>query len=239
MEARSYSRPTRFLHLGLAFTVTLQLAISLVMQARVHSGVPADGFGHVAFEAHRFVGLAALAVVLLHWSWSLRPHIDGGIGHLFPWFGGERARLITDLRALLRGRMPTSGPRGGLAGAIHGLGLLAATGMAISGIVLFVTFRASGPIPPLGHAAAEFHGALANLVWVYWFGHVGMAVLHHLGGHDTLRRMFGFGRDAGDPQGARAGSGAAPRRPSEADTASTACAADAQQRRRVPDLHES
>ncbi len=194
METGYYSRTTRFLHYGLALTVTFQLAISLVMQARAHHGVPPGAFAHGAFEAHRFVGLAAVAIVVLHWLWSVRPHMDGGIGHLFPWVGSERARLISDLRGLLRGQVPESGPRGGLAGAIHGLGLLAATGMAVTGTVLFVKFPEAGAVPATARTAAEVHSAVANLVWAYWFGHVGMAVLHHLTGHDTLRRMFRLSR---------------------------------------------
>ncbi|MGA7801942.1 MAG: cytochrome b/b6 domain-containing protein [Gammaproteobacteria bacterium] len=193
METAYYSRPTRFLHFGLALTVTFQLAISLVMQARAHQGVPPGAFAHGAFEAHRFVGLAAVAIVVLHWLWSLRPHMDGGIGHLFPWAGADRARVMTDVRGLLRGRVPDSGPRGGLAGAIHGLGLLAVTAMAVSGTVLFVAFPEAGPVPAAAHNAAEVHSAIANLVWAYWFGHVGMALLHHLTGHDTLRRIFSLG----------------------------------------------
>lgn len=195
MDTGYYSRPTRLLHYGLAVTITFQLAISLVMAARAHHGVPPGAFAHGAFEAHRFVGLASVAIVVLHWLWSARPHMDGGIGHLFPWAGANRARLFRELGGLLRGQLPEGGPHGGLAGAVHGLGLLVATAMAASGVVLFFLFPESGPLPGAARAAATVHSAVANLVWAYWGGHVGMAVVHHLTGHDTLRRMFRLGAD--------------------------------------------
>lgn len=185
-----WEKGTRRLHLGLAVTVTLQLFISLVMQARVRPGHPAVAFARFAFQAHRWLGMVAVAVVAAHWVYSLQTPGAGGWRHLFPWSPKTRPVIGQELRDLVRLRMPAGGPGGGIAGLVHGLGLLAVTVMAVSGVVLFFGFSGTGHLAPLPHRAAEIHSLMANFVWAYWYGHVGLAVLHEWGDHPVLRSMF-------------------------------------------------
>jgi len=189
MALSRYHRITRWLHLALAVTVTAQLLLSLVMTPPGGED-PVAALGHGAFELHEGFGLAALAVVVIHWLWSAA---QGDLGRLFPWGPSGRRAVGEDLRTLSRGRLLDADPVGGLAGAVHGLGLLAVTAMAFTGLALFALWPEAGEPGPLAREVGDVHSAMATLVWIYWFGHVAMAVLHHLAGHNTLRDMFRLG----------------------------------------------
>ncbi len=193
MSASTWNRGTRWLHGGLAVTVTLQLLLSLVMQAP-GDGPPPAGLPALLFEAHEFVGLTALAIVLLHWGWSLFAADGAALRHLFPLSRDARAEVVAELRALLRGRLPEGGPRGGLPGLVHGLGLLAVTGAAVSGAVIFALLPEAAPPPAPAHTVMEAHSFIAFFVWSYWAGHVALAVIHQFAGHGTLRDMFDLSR---------------------------------------------
>ncbi len=181
---------TRLLHWGLALTVSFQLLISLIMEqpkpGRVLTSTQA-----LSFEFHEWVGLAAVGVVVAHWIWSaLLTRDDSGFRHLFPGDASGRAKLRAELRQILRLQLPEGGPEGGLAGLVHGLGFLAVSAMAATGAVLFFAFPENGAETALVGNVADLHSLIANLVWVYWYGHIGMALLHQILGHPVLARIF-------------------------------------------------
>lgn len=190
MTQTKWSLPTRWLHAGLALTVSLQLLISLVMEPpdKEH----ATALARAAFEAHEAVGLTAVLIVLIHWLWSAVGRSDGGLAHLFPWNGAAWAEVKADIAGLMNRRLPDGGPRGGLPGLVHGLGFLAVTGMAATGAVLFVIFPETGKPSDTVEFFAEIHEFIANFVWVYWFGHIGLALLHKWAGHPNVKEMFSF-----------------------------------------------
>ncbi len=185
-----WQRPTRYLHLGLVLTVTAQLLLSLVM-ATPHGDRLRSALQTGSFAVHEWVGMSTLVIVILHWLWSLRIHHAASLGHLFPWRGTGRRQVIGELRALLQGRLPKDETQGGLAGLVHGLGLLAVTAIAISGGVLFFLIPENGlPASDTVHNLGDIHSFIATFVWLYWGAHIAMALLHHVLGHDTLRRIF-------------------------------------------------
>jgi len=188
MTQATWSIPTRLLHMAMALAVSLQLLLSLVM-------VPPDEehastLARLAFEAHQWVGLAAVVVVILHWLWSAISRQDGGLPHLFPWSSRARSAIKDDLAKLTNRELPEAGPRGGLPGLVHGLGFLAVTGMALSGLVFFILFPENGKPGATVETVAKIHGFVANFVWVYWFGHVAMALGHRRAGHPNVKNMF-------------------------------------------------
>lgn len=187
---RRWNRATRFLHLGLALTVSLQLLNSLVMEAP-EPDHPLSGFDALLFHSHAWLGMMALAVVLLHWIWSLWGAGGAGVRHLFPWRAAERTAIAQELRGLTALRLPPGGPLGKLSGLIHGLGILAVTGAALTGAVLFFTLPESGQLTLVADVAEEAHEFVATFVWIYWVGHVAMGLLHHFLTRDaTLRDML-------------------------------------------------
>ena len=190
-EFSDWDRPTRFLHLGLVLTVTIQLLVSLFM-VPPGSRHPSTPVGHAGFLVHEWVGLCALCIVLAHWTWSILSSGRTGLGHLFPLSRDGRRGIAVELRALLSRRLVRGGPRGGLSGLVHGLGLVAVSAIAVTGGMLFVMLPANGVPSALAHNIADLHSLISTLVWAYWSGHIGMALLHHFAGDDTLRRMFRF-----------------------------------------------
>jgi len=189
MANNNWSLPTRFLHIGLVSTVTLQLLSSELM---VEPGDDGSMFGKTLFEVHEVLGLTALLIVISHWVWSLYSQADGGLKHLFPWRGEAWLDVVSDAKGLMNFKMPQGGMRGGLPGLIHGLGLLAVTGIALSGGMLWLLLPEFGEPGVLAEGFEELHEGFAMLVWAYWIGHGGIAIMHHFAGHDYVKKMFTF-----------------------------------------------
>ena len=184
---------TRWLHAGIALGITAQLGLSLVMEAPDDQDeVLASGLPLQLFEAHENTGMALLALLVLHWLWSLSGHVEDGFGHLFPWFSKERMGKVTnEAREALKFKVSDPDVNNALAGAVHGLGLLAATGMAVTGAVIFFNLTVkTGHMTKLGETFHSIHGAIAPLMWAYLIGHVAVAVIHKRMGHTNVKEMF-------------------------------------------------
>lgn len=179
---------TRWLHMGLALTVTLQLALSLIMEPPDEKS--ASAVARAAFEAHEAVGVAAVIIVLVHWLWTLSSRADGGLVRLFPWNGAAWVEVKSDTVKLMNRHLPDGGARGGLPGFVHGLGFLAVTGMALTGAILFVIFPETGKPSDTVEVFADIHSFISNFVWAYWGGHVALAFLHKQAGHGVVQDMF-------------------------------------------------
>lgn len=192
MDIRIWDKRTRLLHLGLSVTVTFQLFISLFMDLPKPEHVGSNG-ELLAFEFHEYAGMTAFAIVLLHWLWSAFHNGGEELRHLFPWNRQGRAEIGSEIRGLSQGKLPEGGPRGGLAGLVHGLGFLAVTGMVVTGATIFLLLPESGAVTPFTHFIMEIHETIAILVWVYWCGHLGMTVLHQLRGNPVLAGIFKLG----------------------------------------------
>ena len=181
------SHVTRFLHLTLLLIVLHQLASSLFMERPLPGDDP-EGL----FLAHQVLGAAGLGIVTLFWVWTLVRHAsETQLGALVPWFSARRlAALAQDLRAVVHafaaGRAP--GPLDALASAVHGLGLLTATGLAASGVAWMLLFQGTH----MGRPVLMAHSLLGNLMWASVVGHAGMGVLHQFAGEDVFARMFWF-----------------------------------------------
>lgn len=182
IERRSHT--TRLLHLSLLICVIYQLASSQFM-AKPFPGEPPS----VLYALHEYIGMGSFGLVLVFWLWTLVRRGETKIGRLFPWFspraiGAVVQDAIGQISSILQ-RDPLAESDGAFSSAVHGLGLLTLTGMAASGTLYFILMGSN-----VGHLALSLHETIANLMWAYLFGHAGIAVLHHLLGHDILRRMF-------------------------------------------------
>ncbi len=194
---------TRVLHSLLAFAVIYQLASSLAMEGPKR-GHEAAGLPGTLFELHEWVGLGALAVVALFWVWSLVRQGETRLGVLVPWFSRDRLRdLREDLarhgRALRQRTLPVHKPQGALPAAIHGLGLLLVSVMALTGSVFYFWHGDAGTAGAAAKTAKEVHTTLSNLVWAYLIGHACMAMLHRLAGHDIIQPMFNLRQSGNEP----------------------------------------
>ena len=188
MIQMNYDRLTRWRHAALAVGISLQLLVSTVMDAP-KNGVAAMGLAGQAFEVHETLGLSLLAVLIVHWGWSLTGSVKHGIAHLFPWFSKVRlAALRDELRQLRKFRLEYPETPSPLAGAVHGLGLLTATALAATGLVIYLS--SDGFLSVNVDSVKDIHGALGTVMWVDLVGHAGMAALHQWLGHRTVTQMF-------------------------------------------------
>jgi cytochrome b561 len=182
-----WSRPLRLIHFLLAATVTAQLFIGSFMRSP-RPGRP-DSFG---FMSHEAIGATILALVAVHWLWSFS-HPDEGIRHLFPWTRTGMRNIVDELRQAIRHRrMQPGGPgHAGLAGFVHGLGLIAISAVAIAGGAFYLS-RLLG----VGHHALklieDIHDTFAVVAWGYWGGHLAATIVHSLLRRPVWRRMFGW-----------------------------------------------
>lgn len=186
-----YSRPIRILHLLLAAGITAQLALSLVMEVP-KPGRTLDAFQAFAFEAHENLGVALLAVLMLHWLFFFMGHAHRGMGNFFPWFSRERlAGLAAEVKDMLRLRVSDPEAQSALAGAIQGLGLAVASLLAVSGTVLYFGMGEDGSMSSMVHAVKEFHGTLGPVMWGYLAIHAGAAMLHRFAfSHRSILSIF-------------------------------------------------
>jgi len=178
----------------LALTVIVQLTCSLFMEVTRVGRILADP-GYTLFEIHRWSGISAVALVLFHWLWGLAGHVTSGWGHLFPWFSStQRKKLLSDFKALpawIRGGFPDQRTQTlPLAGAVHGLGLLAVSGMALSGTIIFFGIGPDNSMSPFIIVVMGFHAFIANFMWGYIVGHSGMAIYHQWRGSPLITDMF-------------------------------------------------
>ncbi|WP_160119820.1 cytochrome b/b6 domain-containing protein [Rhodovarius lipocyclicus] len=181
---RRHARAVRFGHLLLVAMVAVQLTTGSVM-ATPEGGVPGDAW----FAVHVLAGLGAVAAVSMLWLTVLLRPGGGGTAPaaLFPWFSASRRRAAwLDLRgvivALRARRLPRAEETAaGLAPAVHGLGLLAATALVATGALGWY----GGLAPLLG-----IHAALVTVLWIYLGGHAGVALFHQLAGEGRIAHMF-------------------------------------------------
>lgn len=178
--ADDYAATLRRLHFAVAILVSVQLVIGLVMSPRHTPEL---------FLSHQLIGLAIAALVLLHWLWLLARGRDQ-LAHLLPISRGARRPVASDITALADGRLPSGGPRPGLAAAIHGLGLLALTAVAVFGTALYILIRMHHLRSDLGETLEDVHDFFAWVLIVYWCGHVLLAVAHEARGDHVIARMF-------------------------------------------------
>lgn len=184
---------TRWLHAGIALGVTTQLGLSMLMDAPDDKDeVLASGLPLLFFKVHEKIGMALLALLILHWLWSVSGHVQDGLGHLFPWFSKERmGKVVDEARETFKFKLPDPEVSNSLAGAVHGLGLLAATGMATTGTVIFFNLNVeTGHMTSLGESFHIIHGTIAPLMWAYLIGHFAVAVIHKRMGHTNVKEMF-------------------------------------------------
>lgn len=187
MQTGHWSQTIRWLHFGLAFSVTFQLFLSLGMEASDQ----AEGLTQWWLIGHELFGLLALGLVVLHWGWLQGGH-DGGWKRLFPLGGTGWQAVKEDLRRLMQLRLPRGGPRPGLPSLVEGLGLSVVTVQGLVGLTMFAVRPPMGELPEKLDWLTEWHAALGSLVWVYWAGHVGMALLHRITGGDAVREISPF-----------------------------------------------
>ncbi len=178
----SWDKNTRLIHWAMSLTVIFQQFSSIWMS---------DPGTQYLFPYHRIIGAIAVAVVLLFWLYSYAIY-DFKI--LFPWGKASRSEIWLELKGLLQRRLPASGRRIGLSSFVHGLGILALTGCALTGIIMFAMIppgHVGPPEDPIAFTRYTLqHKFFGEMLWLYLCGHVIFSVIHQVSGDNVIGAIF-------------------------------------------------
>jgi len=187
-----YSSEEKVLHFLIAVGMIFQLVIENWMQ-RPEPGKSLTASQVMLFGAHEFVGVCLLIMVITRFMLMIGNRKS--FLRLFPWLEAEgRHGLMNEIRNTLpdwlTGQLKDAGEQDFLAKTVHGLGLLLALGLGLTGLVLFVEISPEGTMGALGKEVMEVHELLGILLWVFITGHVVMTLYHQLLGHRVLQHIF-------------------------------------------------
>lgn len=166
----------RVLHGLFATAIVCQLFSSFTMKTPAFSRFIGLAQGD-AFFLHKTIGLLAFAFVVCYWIWVFKWRRDK-LRHLFPWRRQDFVIIFADIRCLLR-RQLVRHESGGLAGFVHGLGLLLVTLVGLCGVYLYIFLPQKNIMPAVLHFIKETHGNFAYFIWWYAIGHTLMAIWHY------------------------------------------------------------
>jgi len=186
----TYSRSIRLLHALAALTITYQLVVSLFMETPRHDHLMSS-MGGFLFATHEWIGLLAVLVLFISWLYRIANWNRENQAHLFPWICRAGAKdLVYEVMSFLKLRWKNIPEHGALVGTIHGLGLLAATAMALTGGILFIQLYPDNHVTPAIYLMMKFHSFISTFMWAYLYGHALMAVWHEFNGDKLLAKMF-------------------------------------------------
>lgn len=188
----TYERPVQILHLLLMLTVLIQLLSEQFMQIP-KPGQQINEFGALIFGLHQFSGFIVLIVAIVY----LMVVLDKAEGknRLFPWLSSEGRTILLqeikrDLPGWFKGLLPAPEQAHTIAGTVHGLGIVLATTLGVTGSMIYLGINPDGSMPPPIHMIKELHELLGILMWLFFFGHSAMALLHQLKGHQIIQAVF-------------------------------------------------
>jgi len=188
-----YDKITRLLHWGFATLIPLQL-LSEELMKRPKPGRIREDMQIFFFEMHEWIGMIALVLIIARIAWGFMG-AEGGWARLFPYFTcqglkGLKEEICTEIPGWFKGKIATPEKESFVAGVVHGLGLLLVLGLGVTGATMLYGMEESGKMLGFVHDAKELHEMMGTLLWIYIFGHVGMAVVHQLLGHAMFKRIF-------------------------------------------------
>ncbi|ATX81579.1 Cytochrome b561 [Mariprofundus ferrinatatus] len=187
-----YEKSTRILHILLMLTVLAQLLSEQFMQVP-KPGKAIDQLAGFIFSIHQFGGFVVLIVAIAYLMTVLDR--DESRLRLFPWLDpAKRKSLITEIKCDIpgwfKGVLPPPEQAHLIAGTVHGLGLMLATGLGLTGSIIYLGMKHDGGMPPAVHTIKELHELLGTTLWFFVVGHLLMALLHQIKGHRVLQKMF-------------------------------------------------
>jgi len=213
MSDQGYAKPIRIFHSVFALCILAQLAVGHLMDVpevkgeHVSSSLIPAAIAHesagtsmgpveetLGFEVHEFLGLTIAGLVLIRLLLAMTSLPGAGWRDLFPWLLSDgRSRLIAEFKAQASGwfKLKLAPPEEGetIARTVHGLMILAATVMGISGTRLFFNWSITEPQTAAVEAIAEIHETTVVGLQILIAVHILAVVLHQMQGHHILDRI--------------------------------------------------
>jgi cytochrome b561 len=187
-----YSAEEKILHFMIGGGMLFQLIIENWMQ-HPKPDETATALQVLFFGAHEFIGVSLLVIVSTRFLLMIGEKQD--FLRLFPWFDADgRQGIANELKEApsdwLSGNLKDTGEQNFLARSVHGLGLLLALGLGVTGLIIFIELSPEGTTSALGHGTMEVHEVMGTLLWVFLVAHITMAIYHQLLGHRVLQHIF-------------------------------------------------
>jgi len=185
---------TRLVHAAFAVVIIVQLFTSNFMHGPWR-GRPADWL----FVTHEYAGLVSMGLALAFWLVLLVRRRGTPLGLMFPWFSDRRLIALWDdivdhFIALVELRLPEHEGESPLASAVHGLGILLMTLLAVTGSIYFYGAYEGLKEMFFFRLMLFTHGTFANLAWFYLIGHAGLGIIHHYTSRFSLADMWSLER---------------------------------------------
>lgn len=148
------------------------------------------------FIAHLLIGISALCFVAVRLMSTLENEDDQQ--QLFPWVAQKSfTHLLNDLSKIpqwFKQGPPAPEQKNKVATMVHGLGLLLIFALGSTGILFFIGIDSDGAMDVMTRFFRETHELLAILLWLYFFGHVLMFIIHLMQGHKQILGIFFMGK---------------------------------------------
>ena len=148
------------------------------------------------FICHLLIGISALCFVAVRLMSALENEEDQQ--QLFPWIAKKSfASLLNDLSEIpkwFKQGSPAPEQKNKVASTVHGFGLLLTLGLGLTGILFFIGIDSDGAMDVMTHFFRDSHELLAMLLWLYFFGHLLMFIIHLMQGHKQILDIFFTGK---------------------------------------------
>lgn len=217
MGEQGYAKPIRILHSLLALCMITQLAIGELMDVPEVEKMPAvpglsmiapayahEGHQHaipgapveetLGFEVHELLGLTIAALVLIRLILAMTSLPGANWRELAPWASAAgrkqlKGEINTQMAGWKQGKLAAPEDGEAVARCVHGLIVLGATMMGITGTILFFGWSTTAPQTEVIEMVAETHevvvGALEGLLAL----HVLAVIMHQRQGHQIIDRI--------------------------------------------------
>ncbi|MCF6765467.1 cytochrome b/b6 domain-containing protein [Thiotrichales bacterium 19S3-7] len=175
------NKTNRHFHIAFTLAIFYQLASAQWMHVRLKPGKDYPQWTLWLFKGHTYIGMLVGVLLICYLIVNISQHKGNKLQHLFPWSKKGLQRVISDLICLLSFKFPQQHQQGGAKGFVQGLGVLLILSVATTGFLWFTIYSITGSLSsPTIYIIKETHEYLANTVWFYLGGHVGMFILHLL-----------------------------------------------------------
>ena len=168
----TYNLLTKWLHFGIAISITIPLLFSIFMD----KGGASLSFPLIAYDLHKFIGLNALLLVSLYLLWSAERKAKTST-ELFPWFSLKQIKILfTEFKGLFS-KSKNTGTKS-MAAAVQGLGITFALVATTSGLYLIMGVIFPSLLFNSENIFIVLHAWSSNALWGYLALHLGAALWH-------------------------------------------------------------
>jgi len=215
MTNQAYAKSIRIFHSVFALCIIVQLSVGELMDVPEVDDKPSTStslitpaFAHethlnastgpveetLGFEVHEYLGLSIAALLLIRIALAMTSLPGANWRHLFPWLLADgRKQLKKDIKLQMAGwkSMQLAPPEDGeaVARSVHGLILLSALIMGITGTLLYFGWSTTAPQTMWVEFFAEIHELTVGILEVLLGAHILAVILHQRQGHDVLSRI--------------------------------------------------